>query len=387
MMSAFTYIFHDRLQFLSKNSFVINFSYNFLVNYKILSLFANVGIAETLLDKKKFKTVVFSELLQKRAAFYKYSFKNVEPIIGDISKYAIKNKIIKKSIEKGVDFIMATPPCQGFSVAGKRRKDDPRNRLIFDAIDVIKEIKPKYVFIENVSQYFSDKIKYKNKEIGIPEAINDIFKKDYIFKKAILDTKDYGVPQQRKRGVILLSRKDVKVWNFPKKQMNIVSVREAIGHLPSLSPIVKGSKEKAKTNLKNHKRPIHNIRHIIAMKNTPSGKSAHNNKFHFPKTKEGKKVKGFSTTYKRISWDKPAPTITMMNGSISSQNNVHPGRKLKDGTYSDPRVLTLREIFILSTLPPEWNFPKWASDNLIRQVIGEGIPPLFVKEIFNMISK
>ena len=49
-----------------------------------------------------------------------------------------------------------------------------------------------------------------------------------------------------------------------------------------------------------------------------------------------------------MHWDKPAPTITMKNGSISSQNNVHPGRLLPNGTYSDARVLTVAELSILT---------------------------------------
>ncbi len=356
------------------------------MSYKILTLFANVGVAETYLEKHGFKTVVYNELLPQRAKFYKHFHPKTYQVIGDIKNKKIQKEIIQKSIEKKVDIIMATPPCQGFSVAGKRIKDDPRNRLIFKTIDIIKKIKPKYVFIENVVQYFKDEIKYRGLMVKIPDVIKAEFSGDYEFNKAILDAKHFGVPQARRRGFILLSRKDVKKWEFPEKHKKIITVRDAIGHLPSLEPLVKGKGGNNKTEILNHERPIHNERHILAMSHTASGNTAHNNKKYFPKTKTGKRVSGFSTTYKRISWDKPAPTITMMNGSISSQNNVHPGKLLGNGLYSDPRVLTLREIFILSSLPPEWEYPKWASSNLIRRVIGEGIPPKLVEEIFKMIK-
>lgn len=82
-----------------------------------------------------------------------------------------------------------------------------------------------------------------------------------------------------------------------------------------------------------------------------------------------------------MDWDKPAPTITMANGVLSSQCNVHPGRRLEDGTYSDARVLTIYEIMKLFTIPDDWNIPEWASDNLIRQSIGEGVPPLLIEKI------
>ena len=84
--------------------------------------------------------------------------------------------------------------------------------------------------------------------------------------------------------------------------------------------------------------------------------------------------------------DKPAPTITMANGSISSQNNVHPGRLLSDGTYSDARVLTLKELFILTGLPDDWEPPEWASENLTRQVIGEAVPPKLLYEILKQLT-
>jgi DNA (cytosine-5)-methyltransferase 1 len=85
---------------------------------------------------------------------------------------------------------------------------------------------------------------------------------------------------------------------------------------------------------------------------TPTGKSAIYNEVHYP-MKNNRKIRCFGTSYKRIEWDKPCPTITMMNGSISSQNNVHPGiynQNTKE--WSDARVLTILEIMILTGLPP-----------------------------------
>jgi DNA (cytosine-5)-methyltransferase 1 len=179
--------------------------------HKILSLFCNVGIAETLLDPAKFKTVVSSELIEKRAKFYNHFYPEVVQVVGDISEDNIKKQIIEASLKAGVDFVMAAPPCQGFSIAGQRRKDDPRNLLTFDAMEIIKALKPKYIFIENVPQFFTDKVIYENREVLIPGVIAEDFGDDYIFQKAILDTQDFGVPQHRRRGIILMSRKDVPV--------------------------------------------------------------------------------------------------------------------------------------------------------------------------------
>ena len=87
-----------------------------------------------------------------------------------------------------------------------------------------------------------------------------------------------------------------------------------------------------------------------------------------------------------MEWDKPAPTVTSYNHTISSFQNVHPGHKQKDGTYSDPRVLTIFELIRVSSLPDDWNIPEWASESLIRTVIGEGVPPLAVKKIVEQLN-
>lgn len=159
-----------------------------------------------------------------------------------------------------------------------------------------------------------------------------------------------------------------------------ITTREAIGHLPSLESA-------EKSNIKNHYARNHSDSHILFMSNTPTGKSAFENKIYYPKNKKtGKRLKGYSATYKRIDWDKPAPTITMRNDAISSQSNVHPGRLKEDGTYSDARVLTLRELFILMSMDPDLDLPPDISDIQLRHMIGEAIPPLLIKKIVERIG-
>ena len=121
------------------------------------------------------------------------------------------------------------------------------------------------------------------------------------------------------------------------------------------------------------------------MKYNPTGQSAFENEFYYPKKKNGEKIKGYKSTYKRMNWDKPAPAITLRSDAISSQENVHPGRKKEDGTYSDARVLTLRELFILFSINPDYDIENY-SDTFIRQIVGEGIPPKFLFEIMKGIN-
>lgn len=358
-----------------------------------ISLFSNVGIGEMYLKKCGINIVIANEIKEDRAKFYKNVYPDCEMITGDI--YKKYSEIIKKAKEKNCKFLMATPPCQGMSVAGKRDYNDKRNQLIIPVLDAIKELDPDYVLIENVPQILKLIIKYGENIDTVENIINKEFnKKYYINKNKIINAQDYGVPQNRKRAIILLSKKGK--WEFPEKEKKQKTVRDVIGNLPSVEAIVDGNVNYFKDNSKKieeckkiHKWHIpkeHNKRHVEIMMHTPTGHSAFENEYYYPRKKDGTRVRGYNTTYKRMEWDKPAPTITMANGVISSQCNVHPGRLKPDGTYSDARVLTVYEVMKLFTIDDNWNIPEWANDNFIRQVIGEGVPPLLIEKIVNPIG-
>lgn len=345
---------------------------------KGISLFANVGIDEHYLKEIDVEIVISNELLRKRADFYQHLYPKSNMICGDITDKKVYEKLSKEYKKNECDFVLATPPCQGMSIAGKMKSNDVRNTLIVSVIDFIKENQPSNALIENVPGIlrFSIKINQKIKKIidYIKEELEPL---GYTINYDIVCASNYGTPQYRKRAIFLISK--IRKWNFPKKH-KYITVKQAIGDLPSLES-GKICKDK-----KFHYSKIHNKNHILWMKNTPTGKTALDNKVHYPNI-EARKIKGFSTTYKRIDWDRPAPTITMSNGAISSQNNVHPGKKNKDGTYSDARVLTILELLRLSGLPDDWNIPLWASDKLIREVLGESFPPKFCLSLMKTIPK
>ncbi|MCC5912390.1 MAG: DNA cytosine methyltransferase [Clostridiaceae bacterium] len=357
-----------------------------------VSLFANVGIAETFLEECGINVVVANEKEHQRAELYQHLYPNCRMIEGDITDDQVFDEVVRQSIDKKCRLLIATPPCQGMSVAGKRDYTDARNSLIVRAVEAIEKIDPDYIIIENVVQQLKTKINYMGKTIIIKDFLQEKLQdKYYINKNKVLNVEDYGVPQNRKRSIILMSKHGQ--WEFPDKEFPKKTVRETIGHLPSVEAIVKekdkssffeNNHEKIKECKNVHKWHIpreHPWRHIEAMMHTPTGKSAFDNEIYYPKKIDGTRVKGYNTTYKRMEWDKPAPTITVSNGAISSQCNVHPGRKKEDGTYSDARALTIYELMLLTTLPDDWNIPDDISDNLIRKVIGEGIPPLVMKKI------
>ncbi len=332
-----------------------------------ISLFANIGIGETYLKEKGINICVSNELIEKRCDFYSHLYPESKMVCGDITDPEIFNQLVELYKENKCDFLMSTPPCQGMSVAGKMDKNDPRNSLIIYTVKFIKKTKPSNIIIENVPQMLKFSILVDDEEVKILDYIHrELEPLGYFINANVLDCADYGTPQTRKRAIVLIS--NIKKWELPKK-MKKITVREAIGDLPALE-------SGEKSDIPNHFAKKHADRHVLWMKHTPTGETAFNNEVYYPQ-KDGRRIKGYNTTYKRIEWDKPAPTITMCNGSISSQNNVHPGRKREDGTYSDARVLSILEILRLSGLPDDWNIPDWATENFVRQVIGEGFPPKF----------
>jgi len=365
-----------------------------------LSLFANVGVGETYLSEIGVDIVVANELLSERARFYKHLHPDCNMICGDITDPKVYKKIISESRSKNVDFILATPPCQGMSIAGQMHPEDARNYLITYVIDSIRNLSPQYVMMENVFMQLQTAINYNGERILIPEIIESIFGNDYFIEQKVIDTKFYGVPQQRKRALILLSKKTSNNhWLFPEYDSKIVTLEEAIGDLPSLDPFIKEApyrdvfpeyEAKRKRGLEvskwHYARP-HVWRNVEAMMHTPTGCSARKNPVYFPKKKDGTMVGGAPRTYMRMQWDKAAPTITSYNHTISSFQNVHPGRLIKGtGLYSDARVLTIFEMLRIMSLPDNWNIPDWASESLIRKVIGEGVPPMAVKRIVEKLA-
>lgn len=374
---------------------------------KAMSLFANVGVAEAYLSETDVDVVIANELEKDRVEFYHHLYPDVNIIPGDITDKAVKNKLINEAKANRISLIMATPPCQGMSTAGKKKKEDPRNKLICDAIEIVKSVKPKYVMFENVPEQLITYIKINNNEILIPDYIKKELGSSYEIKQQVVNAADYGVPQSRERVIFLLTEKKAKaIWDFPSPDKQQKTMKDAIGMLPILDPLISDVDEKEQNKIfpkylqrkiaaekisKWHVPPTHVKRQVIAMMHTPTGKSAFENIDEFkPRKKDGNIVSGYKNTYKRQEWDKPAFTVTMYNRTIGSQNNVHPGRFLGEDSegnaiYSDPRVLTIYELMLVMSLPGDWNIPEGFSESFVRSVIGEGIPPLLVKRIMEAL--
>ena len=324
-----------------------------------LSLFANVGIAEAYLKEIGVDILIANELLENRARFYSDIYRDTHMIVGDITDDELRSKIIDEAVNNKVDFILATPPCQGMN----------------------------------------------GEVMLIPDYLHGVLADYHFNEETLVKAMDHGVPQMRERNIFLLVRNDIDLcWEFPQKQPQI-TLQEAIGSLPSLDPLLREGIDFTLQKFPNYERkrnkglevskwhypPKHSWKQVEWMLHTPTGKSAIYNPVYYPQKADGTHVVAHHNHYRRMYWDKPARTVTQNNGVISSLACVHPGRPFESNgevLYSDPRVLTIYELLIVSSLPTSWPIPDWASESFIRKVIGEGIPSKLVSEIMlSLINK
>ena len=299
---------------------------------KAISLFSGIGLAETYFKELGIDVILANEKDQERSKLYQYLYPSTKMLTGDIKNQEIQKILIDTS--KNIDLLIATPPCQGMSIAGKRIKGDPRNHLIYDAIQIIKKIQPKFIFLENVPMQLKTKIIINNQTLLIPDYIIQELSSLYNFNNSnIIKAMDYGVAQMRSRNIILLTKKNLNIeWEFPEKKDEVITLKKLLHNVPSLDPYVREGYEQTiklfpdfeiKRNKglklsKWHYPPTHAMRHIEWMSKTPSGETAFNNKIFYPQKPNGERIIGHYNHYRRLSWDKPSRTITQNNGVISS---------------------------------------------------------------------
>ena len=350
---------------------------------KAISLFSSAGIGELRLPKDNIDFVLANELLEKRAKCYSFWYPKTRMLNGDITDTEVKQEIIATAKKNKVKLLLATPPCQGLSTLGKNKVqedyvNDRRNFLVLEVLDIIDECDFDYILIENVPKFIEMYFPFDGEYCQLEQILLRKYSVKYNIETRVLNAKDYGIAQSRPRAIVKIYKKGLR-WSWPEVEPEI-TLEQAIGHLPSLEA-------GEDSGIKWHKAKQEIDRLVLDMKHTPQGKSAITNPEYYPKKADGSRIKGFHNTFKRMQWDKPCPARTTYSGSLSSHNNVHPGRPLPDGTYSDARVLTLLETFIVSSIPEDISFPPDVTENFIRTVIGEAIPPRLLEVIINKIGK
>lgn len=325
---------------------------------KLIDIFSGCGgLSYGFEQTGQYKTVLAIDIWDIALQTVKENKSSVDTLCVDMQ--LLKDEEIENIKQKypSIDIVVGGPPCQGFSLAGKRKVEDKRNSLWKEYVRFVSIIKPEWIVFENVFGLLSMKDKKGKKIIDL--IVEEFEKIGYTLTINSISAKDYNVAQDRKRIIIIgnLNGKELKLT--PVTKNNPKTVREVISDLEKLESGMISQKDPY------HFSMDHNDKHIKWLSPVPEGKSAHDYK-----SITGMNVKGYSTTYKRIWWDRPSPAITTCFNSISSQNNVHP---------RDTRALTIREAMRIQSFPDEFVFKGTWKD--IRTQIGNAVPPELGRQI------
>lgn len=348
-------------------------------NFRILDLFCGAGGMSYGMHKNPhFSTLVAIDFNEKAADTFKKNMPDTEVIVGDITDKKVQENLVKICQEKKINMVMGGPPCQGFSLKGKKLGlNDPRNFLFVEYLNIVKRLNPEVFVIENVKALLSTSAGWFKDQI-----ISEIEKMGYKVNYGVLNAKDFGVPQSRERAIFICSRNfDIplpKSLNLPK-----VTVRDAIGDLSYLNsgegsfeqdykiqPVSEYQKtmRDGVTKLYNHRASNHKQIAIDKLKMIPPEKG----KEFLPSELLGRQK--FHGTWGRLSWDDISPTIDTRFDAASNGKNNHP--------YLN-RAITPREAARLQSFDDKFIF--YGSKVYIRQQIGNAVPPLLAKAIADQI--
>lgn len=261
---------------------------------------------------------------------------------GDIKSPEIKEQfyeIVKKQLSgRHLDIVAGGFPCQGFSMAGNRIVDDPRNSLYLELIEIVKRLQPDFVICENVKGLRSMLNGLVEKKI-----IDDFHSIGYEMNVMTLCAADYYTPQKRERVIFIGNRKGLKNYH-PKP---ILQSSQYITTGTAIADLMEMPENKEFNHVPTKHRPDMAQR----MLELPEGQSLY---------------KGYSDAWKKCPWNEASCTIKENHGGV----NIHP--KL-------PRVLTAREMARLQSFPDDFIFEGPKNKQLVQ--IGNAVPPLLGKAI------
>lgn len=347
------------------------------MNKKMIDLFAGVGGLSLGFEMCGFETVIANEYDASIAEAYIKNRSNPQMIVEDIQNLPIKETFEKYAGK--VDVIVGGPPCQGFSQKGQRKSiNDPRNFLFKYFVDVVEIVRPKYFVMENVPGLLTtEKGLFKKEIMTLFSALG------YVVNADVLNASDYGVPQNRRRTVIIGKLNADKPVQMPKKHDKKVTIWEAISDLNYLnsgegeeiqdysSPpqseyqklLRKGSKKLYSHVATNHSKIA---LERLAMIPPKGGKE------NLPKEHLTKSI--YSGTWTRMDADDVSVTITTRFDTPSSGKFTHP--------YLD-RAITVREAARIQSFPDTFHF--FGTKTSQMKQVGNAVPPLLAKAIAEAI--
>lgn len=307
---------------------------------------------------------------------YAYEKNNLTPFIyADLTKYA-PTKIAKLFPHNSIKILAGCAPCQAFSTYQQGNKKNDKWKLLYSFGNIIKAIKPDIVSMENVPNL----LRYNNGKV-FADFINILKTNKYFVSHQIVDAKDYGVPQRRKRLILLASKfGEIELLKKTHRGNQIKTVQKAIGHLPEIE--AGESYEKDKLHRARELSEL-NLRRIQATSQGGGWKEWDEDLvLDCHKKKSGK---SYISVYGRMSWDEVSPTLTTQCTGLGNGRFGHP---------EQDRAISLREAAILQSFPKKYRFIDPEDEfkpSIIEKHIGNAVPPrlgyVIAKSIKEHISK
>ena len=377
-----------------------------------VSLFSSAGVGCYGFSQEGFDCVVTSELIKRRLDVQKANnvcSLNNNYIDGDFTLDSTKEKVInainswKKTYGKDeIDIIIATPPCQGISVANHKKNNEiKRNSLVVESITLIKNILPRYFVLENVRGFLNTictDIDGRDKKILDAILLN--LAGNYNITHRVINFKDYGSNSSRTRTLVIGVRKDIEDITpyelFPTEKQ-APTLRELIGDLRPLTKMGEIDDTDIYHNFRSYDKKM-----LTWIEDIKEGQSAFDNENPLKrphKIVDGKVIPNTNKNgdkYSRCYWDKVAPCVHTRNDILASQATIHP---------TDNRVFSIRELMRFMTIPYAF---KWSEDDFgilnrasledkidhlkkheinIRQSLGEAVPTAIFKSIASNINR
>jgi len=342
-----------------------------------IDLFAGCGGMSLGLKRAGFDIVYANEVNADAVKTYKKNFSGVFVQEEDIRK--INPALVKKQIGKKVDLIVAGTPCQGFSTAGPRNPNDPRNKLFLQLLKFVKTFKPKLFVMENVSGILT----MDNGEV-IERIKNSFSVIGYSIQYKILTASEFSVPQDRKRIFIIGTRGNTSTEKlFPHSKRKKVSVKDALSDLAFLGINEKATQYKSKpltrfqskmrknsTMIFNHESCNHNIKIQKRFSRIPPGRNG------------GKVLKNSGT--KKRDYYRMDPQTTSRTITTIPEDFIH---------YQKNRIPTVREMARLQSFPDDFQFlgPKMTGGKRRTTScpqytqVANAVPPLMAEAVFKKL--
>ncbi|MGL2916188.1 DNA cytosine methyltransferase [Helicobacter pylori] len=415
-----------------------------------ISLFSGAGVGCYGLLEEGFECVATNEILEKRLNIQRINRKcklDESYISGDIKKPETKEKILKqigfyskKFGNDRVDLVVATPPCQGMSVANHKKKNDEikRNSLVVESVDLIKQIKPRFFILENVPSFYKTGCIDKNDNLlEIGSMIEQNLSGDYMIYDEVINFKNFGANSSRTRTLVIGVCKEFKDFTsalefFPDFKQE-KTLKKVIG---SLKPLAWGEYDSADfyhsfrtypkhmqewiKDLKegqsafenvqdaisdlaylcsnegsfesDYLNPIQSSYQVLMRKNSPklyNHQATNHSQAALEKLKLINKEQGkeclpknlhgkqqFKSTWGRLSWNKVSPTIDTRFDTPSNGTNSHP--KLH-------RSITPREAARIQSFSDNYIF--YGNKTSVCKQIGNAVPPLLALALGKAILK